>query len=141
MPKSKTKRKTIEVKQHVKKIPTKLNAICLVCDKKLEVDKATGMNAQTYPIVYKGVVFRSSGQYGSTVLDCGVGIPRGWEPEIQIIVCDECLLKKNKIVNAFKNKRTVIEQRPFRDVAVEWSDYATFEELMEAESKLAEENS
>src|SRR4051812_2798917 len=87
-----------------------LKSICLVCKKPLEVDSHSGVNGETYPMVYGGVVFRSDGQYGSTVLDCGAGIPAGWENGIQIIVCDKCLVENAGIINAFRNKRTVIER-------------------------------
>ena len=126
----KMKREKVEIKDCKKltKHP-KLNCACIVCGKKLDVDDYTSANAEVYPSIYEGVVFRSSGQFGSRVIDCGIGFPSGWEYEIQIIVCDECLIKKSHIVNAMKNKRAVIERRAFADVAVNWSDYDTLKQL------------
>lgn len=130
------KREKVEIKdcRTVKNDP-KFKPTCICCGKKLEADKGSAANAEAYPIVYEGVVFRSSGQFGSKVLDCGVGIPSGWSPEVQIIVCDKCLLKKANTVNTRTNKRAVIERRAFSDVAVEWSDYSTFAELNKTRKK------
>lgn len=128
-------RKPVEVKIRRKAVSKKLNSVCLCCGKKLEADSMTGTNAEEYPIIYGGVVFRSSGQFGSTVLDCGVGIPPEWEAEIQIIICDECLVNKADIVNTRKNKRGVIERRSHGDYPVQWSDYGTFAELRKAEDE------
>lgn len=110
-------------------IPAALKTICICCDKKLTVDRHGTANAQQYPCVSDGVVFRSSGQYGSTVLDCGVGIPEGWEYEVQIIVCDECMIKKASIINAMKNSRCVYNGRK----VVEFAEYDTFENLRKAQ--------
>src|ERR1035437_9573502 len=106
--------KPVEIKNvTVRRVPKKLRSTCLCCGKKLQIDGITGTNAESYPTIYGGVVFRSSGQFGSTVLDSGVGIPSGWETEIQIIICDKCLVKKAEIINTRKNRRSVIERRPF----------------------------
>lgn len=117
-----------------------LKTACIVCGKKLEADRHGGADAQIFPCIYGGVVFRSTGQFGSTVLDCGFGIPSGWEPFVQIIVCDVCLVKKARTVNTARNKRTVIERRHSADVPVERSDYATFAELRKAERECAKAN-
>lgn len=129
------KREKVEIKD-CKKIRNSPNfkPVCLVCGKKLECSDAE--NAESYPVVYEGVVFRSSGQFGSKILDCGFGIPSGWESEVQIIVCDACLIKKAKTVNTRKNKRAVIERRAFADVAVNWSDYSTFQEMRKDAKKM-----
>ena len=126
---------TVEIKNcKTNRIPKQLNCQCLVCNKKLDaIASLTTSNAEVYPSVSGGVVFRSSGQFGSTVLDCGVGIPSPFSTEVQIIICDECLLKKAKIVNTRKNKRAVIVKGSYRDSVAEWSDYASFKEMLDVQ--------
>lgn len=132
---------TVEIKNcKQNRIPKALNCQCLVCNKKLNaIVTLTTSNAEVYPSVSGGVVFRSSGQYGSTILDCGVGIPTPFETEVQIIICDECLLKKSKIVNTRKNKRAVIVRGSYRDSVAEWSDYSSFKEMLDTQKADAKE--
>lgn len=107
--------------------PTNLANICLLCKKRLKVD-FFGNNAHTFPNIYGGVVFRSTGQYGSTVWDQPHS--SDWGDNIQIVICDSCITKNSLLVNTFKNERIVIERRPFADVAVTYEDYGTLEEYI-----------
>jgi hypothetical protein len=133
------RRQKVEIKNTSKllRASQNLKCNCLVCKKPLNV--ICGANAEEIPAISGGVVFRSSGQFGSTILDCGVGVPAGWSNEIQITICDKCLLKNAEIINAMRNKRAVIERRPFADVAVNWSDYATYKEFLDAQKVNNEE--
>tara|TARA_Y100000310_G_C20011053_1_gene502959 strand:+ start:117 stop:518 length:402 start_codon:yes stop_codon:yes gene_type:complete len=86
-----------------------MNIKCISCGKELEEDRHSEKeNAHFFPAVWGGVVFRSTGQFGSRVKDC---IPCGGginEPEeIQIIVCDQCLLEKSKQVDCIVNYKEV----------------------------------
>ena len=67
-----------------------MNKKCICCKKKLEV-LHNHENAASFPCVSGAVVFRSSGQYGSRLID--------GSPEIQVLICDQCLLEKNNYVD------------------------------------------
>jgi len=81
-----------------------MNNKCISCGKTLEVDSHSHTeNANIIPNIWDGVVFRSSGQFGSRVID-----EVGPNPEeIQVIVCDQCLIEKLDLVDLIKDKKTV----------------------------------
>ena len=59
---------------------------CIVCDKILEAESFSGQEYY-HTVGMDGVSFQSNGNWGSTVIDMDCG-------KIEIIVCDECLIKK-----------------------------------------------
>lgn len=61
-----------------------LNCIC--CKRVLKAEPTE--NPLVIPPVYSGIVFRSTGNFGSTVFD---PMPIGAEEILQIIICDECI--------------------------------------------------
>jgi transcription elongation factor Elf1 len=138
-----SKKKTAEIELILlpkKNPPKKLNLQCIRCDKKLEIDNHGGFNAHVFPNVYYGVVLRSSGQYGSTVLDCGVGIPSGYHDEIQIIICDECIIKLGNRINMWTQPRDVITRHTDKlnkglQRSTKWSDYVTYNDDQNALKK------
>lgn len=105
---------------------------CIACGKELELDnQAETENAHIVPNVWGAVVFRSSGQYGSRVID---EIPEAFgrypRRELQIMVCDQCILERSsKSVDLVVDHRTTATARygdfdeeyeqEFRDVIVE----------------------
>ncbi len=57
-----------------------------------------------YP-VYGGLIFRSTGNYGSTVFD---PMPTGREEVLRIIICDNCIKKNSSCVtHIYKIRRSV----------------------------------
>jgi len=110
--------------------PNGLISECLVCRKQLDYD--WNGNAERVPSVYDGVVFRSSGQFGSRVLDCGVSIPQGFQADVQIIICDECLIANAHRVNARRGLRPVLSERGSGCAVVPHSRFVTFSELRRA---------
>ena len=76
---------------------------CFCCRSVVDIepgDDPTG----AYP-VYGGLIFRSTGNYGSTVFD---PLPMSREEVLQIIICDECILKDSRFVTRIHNiKRSV----------------------------------
>jgi hypothetical protein len=130
------KRKTgdIELILLPAKRPKKLNLQCIRCDKQLDIHTMEPNNAASFPCVHKGVVFRSSGQFGSSILDCGVGIPGGYQSDIQIILCDDCIEKNGDRINTMTDERTVMVEytdklNKGRQIVTEWSDYRTWNDM------------
>jgi len=52
--------------------------------------------------MYHGLIFRSTGNYGSTVFD---PMPIGVEEILQVIICDDCMKRKAKRVIRLHNIR------------------------------------
>lgn len=72
--------------------------VCFGCGKELEVEHID--NPATIPPVYCGLVFRSLGNYGSTVFDpisprCG---GHKGDSLLQIVICDVCVTGDGKPV-------------------------------------------
>lgn len=84
-----------------------INHSCIVCGKVLEFDThAETWNAATYPNVWGAVVFRSSGQYGSRLIDEVPVTLHGFSKrEIQIMVCDQCLIERQEQVDVIIDKK------------------------------------
>ncbi len=64
---------------------------CISCDKQL---RSSRDNSTLMPTDYgpsSGVIFYTTGNYGSSVFDSIMG-----EEKLEIVVCDECLKKKGK---------------------------------------------
>jgi hypothetical protein len=64
--------------------------------------KIENFNDETNPkavgIVYEGLIFRATGNYGSEIFD-----PVPDNGFIEIVICDECLLSKKEAVTRVKN--------------------------------------
>jgi len=74
--------------------------ICFCCDKKMEVEEPD--NPICIHPVYDGLIFRATGNYGSTLFD-----PITIEEILQVIICDECVKGRAKRVKHLYNlKRT-----------------------------------
>ena len=88
---------------------------CFKCDKPLQ---AAAPDSEAFPFQpYEGVMFRSSGNYGSTVWDPQV---RTWE--LHIIICDACLVS---------NKANVVSSQLARVAKYSYEHWnpAAFEDL------------
>ncbi len=53
--------------------------------------------------VYDGLIFRSTGNYGSTVHD---PVPGGKEEILQIIICDDCV-KRGAVTRIFDIRKNI----------------------------------
>ena len=87
-----------------------MNTKCIACGKNLDSDRddeERDSDATCYPIIYSGIVFRSSGQFGSRILDN----IHDDNIEIQIIICDQCIIEKNEMADmVIQTKRLKIEK-------------------------------
>lgn len=66
---------------------------CICCNILLEIDEP-GDPVNIFP-VYGGLIFRSTGNYGSTVFDPMVLKNKEM---LQIIICDQCIRKKKRSI-------------------------------------------
>ncbi len=83
---------------------------CICCDRLLE-EEPTDNPLIIHP-VYNGLIFRATGNFGSTVFDpMSIGV----EEILQVIICDHCIRKKIKAVTRIHNiKRDVTaKEEPF----------------------------
>lgn len=73
---------------------------CIICGSKLEKEELNkeNMNPKTIGIVYDGVIFRASGNYGSSVFD-----PFPDNGFAEIIICDKCMVEKKDKILRVKN--------------------------------------
>ncbi len=76
---------------------------CICCDCVLEAEPSDNPMA-TYPI-YDGLIFRATGNYGSTVFDPMSFLPGRKEEILQVIICDDCIKKKADQVTRIYNIR------------------------------------
>jgi len=59
--------------------------------------------------VYNGLIFRATGNFGSTVFD---PMPIGIEEILQVVICDDCMKKKAKRVTRIHNiQREITAER------------------------------
>ncbi len=72
---------------------------CFCCGKKLAVEF---LNDDPFPIspVYDGLIFRASGNFGSTIFD---PMPIGVEEYLQVIICDDCIKRNTQRVTRIHN--------------------------------------
>ena len=78
---------------------------CFCCDCDIEADMPiipTDLGA-----VYDGVLFRATGNYGSTLFDPLPATGKG-EEFLQIIICDECIRKNAKRVTRIHNIKKIM---------------------------------
>ncbi len=85
---------------------------CICCDKVLQVDENSDTNPIVVPSVYGGLVFRSSGNYGSTIFD---PFPSRQEQMLQVIICDECIKDEVEWVTRIYNihRNVIADAEPF----------------------------
>lgn len=80
-----------------------MNRQCIRCDKTMEdALDISDKDGETYPNTSEGIVFRSSGQFGSTVWDEFIN-PR----YMQIILCDECAVKLAERIDIIDGKKYI----------------------------------
>ena len=70
----------------------------MCCNKIVEGD--VDENPLVISPVYNGLIFRSTGNFGSTVFD---PMPIGVEEILQVVICDDCMKKKAKRVTRIHN--------------------------------------
>lgn len=66
---------------------------CMCCDKALQTEPCD--NPMVIHPVYDGLIFQSTGNFGSTVFD---PMPIGEEEILQVVICDDCIKRKAKRV-------------------------------------------
>ena len=70
---------------------------CMCCNRIVQGD--VDENPLVISSVYSGLVFRSTGNFGSTIFD-----PIGETEEIlQVVICDDCMKKKARRVTRLHN--------------------------------------
>lgn len=72
---------------------------CFCCDTWLETE-IEDSDPLTLNPVYDGLIFRSPGNFGSTVFD---PMPIGTEEYLQVIICDGCIKTKIRRVTRIYN--------------------------------------
>ena len=78
--------------------------ICICCDKKLDAELSD--NPVVISPVYGGIIFRSTGNYGSSIFD-----PITEEEILQIVICDDCIRNKIKrVIHIYDIQRDVVAQ-------------------------------
>jgi hypothetical protein len=65
---------------------------CIVCDKELE-NYVEEIASESIGVVYGATIWRSYGNYGSTIYD-----PMSGDEFLEVCICDECLKKKHEKV-------------------------------------------
>lgn len=80
---------------------------CICCDCELNAEPTD--NPLLITPVYDGLIFRATGNFGSTIFD---PMPRGVEEILQVVICDDCMKKKAKRVTRLRNiKREMTAER------------------------------
>lgn len=69
---------------------------CIICDRTLEAEPMDGL---TITGVYDGLIFRATGNFGSTIFD---PMPTQREEVLQVIICDECIKRKIEYVTLIR---------------------------------------
>lgn len=81
---------------------------CICCGLALKIEPDVSDNPMTIFPVYDGLVFRATGNFGSTVFDPMSFLPGKKEEILQVIICDYCIKQKAKWVTRLYNiKREV----------------------------------
>jgi len=74
---------------------------CFCCDRVLNAESTD--NPLVITPVYDGLIFRATGNFGSTVFD---PMPIGIEEMLQIVICDECVRQKaERVTRPYNIKR------------------------------------
>lgn len=84
---------------------------CMCCTIPLEVEEPCDP-MDIYPI-YGGLIFRSIGNFGSTIFD---PMPTGRREMLQVVICDQCIKEKIKWVTRIYNikEKTTSESKEFK---------------------------
>lgn len=83
---------------------------CICCDRILEEEPTD--NPLTIHPIYDGLIFRATGNFGSTIFD---PMPTRKEEKLQVIICDDCIKMKVKSVTRIYNinRDVTAEAEPF----------------------------
>lgn len=83
---------------------------CFCCNKSIESEPID--NPIVIHPVYSGLIFRSVGNFGSTIFD---PMPSRNEEMLQVIICEECIKTKIERVTRIYNikRRTFASSEPF----------------------------
>ena len=82
---------------------TKKKVACFLCGKKLKTEERENKDPSLIGIVYDGIIFRATGNYGSSVFD-----PMPDDGFLEIIICDECVTKEASKIKRVKNIRRYV---------------------------------
>jgi len=83
-----------------------IKKMCLVCDKEVDVDDAGRESGSIQP-AYNATVWRTWGNYGSTLFDPMLG-----DVYLEAVVCDNCLKAKKSQMELIRvRKRTEVVER------------------------------
>ncbi len=93
-------------------IETTVDLTCICCDKIVKAEVPEDITS-VYP-VYGGLIFRSIGNFGSTVFDPMV---TKREEILQVIICDDCVKSRARKVSWIRDIRRYTRGRlsPFED--------------------------
>ncbi len=80
----------------------KIQLRCMCCDRILEGEKWDDNPLSIHP-VYDGLIFRSNGNFGSTIFD---PMPIGNEEFLQVVICDFCVMQRDERVTRVYNIKT-----------------------------------
>lgn len=77
---------------------------CMCCDKWLDAEFLDSDDLLTVVPVYDGLIFRATGNFGSTIFD---PMPIGEEEYLLVVICDDCVKSKAKrVTHIFNIERT-----------------------------------
>lgn len=84
---------------------------CICCEKELELE-CREHKPDLWYIAHESLIFRASGNYGSTQYD-----PLSGYEYLEMFLCDECLKKKGHLVTRvkFRNESHLIREETFTD--------------------------
>lgn len=92
-------------------VPMRDSMNCICCNRVVETELLSTSNPLVIYPAYGGLLFRSSGNYGSTVFDPMAFLPGRKEEVLQVMICDECIKKNAKRVKLIHNiKRTTTSE-------------------------------
>lgn len=82
---------------------------CICCGTILDAEFSDNSNPLVISPVYDGLIFRATGNFGSTIFDSmPMDCPRPREEILQVIICDECMRDRIDLVSHIQNiKETV----------------------------------
>lgn len=100
----------IEIVPPKNNVEMQINCIC--CNRALKTVLYVGENPTVIPAVYDGLIFRSTGNYGSKVFD---PMPTQEEEMLQVVICDDCIeYRVKRVVKIHNIKRiTTADAEPF----------------------------
>ena len=80
--------------------------ICICCGRVLQAEPDS--DPLTISPVYDGLIFRSNGNFGSTVFD---PMPVGVEDMLEVIICDGCIKARAKrVIRIYNIRREVTSE-------------------------------